>query len=107
MSTGSIVMLVVGLAVIAWAWRCIASARSLHPGTRVVAACTFIPIALACMWGFAAAMEPGDYHVVWRVGYAVVFVISVFTAGWLVLIKRAPEFDDAAAVTSNHTDRGN
>ena len=36
-------------------------------------------------------MEPGDYHIVWRVGYAVVFLACLFAIGWLVLAKRVNE----------------
>lgn len=94
MPTPLIVAVIVGLVIMIWAGRCIIVARRLHPATRIVAALIFAPIALFCLWGFAAAMEPGDYHIAWRVGYVVVFVACLFATGWLVLAKpKSEQFD--------------
>lgn len=94
MPTPLIVALIIGFALIVWAGRCIILARRLHPAVRIVAALTFAPVALFCLYGFAAAMEPGDYHLVWRVGYAVVFFACLFAMGRLVLAKRVSDTVD-------------
>ena len=91
MPTPLIVALIIGFAIIAFAIRCVIGTRQSNPAKRILAAVIFVPIALFCLWGFAAAMEPGDYHIVWRVGYGVVFLMCLFTIGCLVFAKRSKE----------------
>lgn len=88
MPTPLIVALIIGIGIIAFAACCVIGARHSDLPKRILAAVTFVPIALFCLWGFAAAMEPGDYHIVWRIGYGVVFLTCLFTIGWLVFGKR-------------------
>lgn len=79
---------IIGIAVIAFAVRCVISARRSSLAKRSIAALVFVAIGLFCAWGFVAAAEPGEFHFAWRVGYGVVFVTCLFTTGWLIFAKR-------------------
>lgn len=68
--------------------RCVIVAQRLQPAVRTVAALVFAPVALFCMYGFAASMEPGDYHIVWRVAYAIIFLACLSAIGRLVLARQ-------------------
>ncbi len=87
MPTPLIVALIIGCSIVILAGRCIVGARRAGAAKRIFAAVTFAPIALFCLWGFAAAMEPGDFHIVWRVLYAVVFLACLSAIVWLMLAK--------------------
>ena len=52
-------------------------AERLTSPIRFMAAMVFAPLACFCVFGFGAAFEPGDYHVVWRWVYAVTFLACV------------------------------
>ncbi len=91
MPTPLIIMSIIGLAIIAWAVSCIIAVPRTHLAMRIVAALSFVPISLFCLWGFAAAMEPGDYHIVWRVGYGVVFLACLIAIGRVLLAKQVSE----------------
>jgi peptidoglycan/LPS O-acetylase OafA/YrhL len=52
-------------------------AERLTSPVRFMASLVFAPLACFCVFGFGAAFEPGDYHVVWRLVYAVTFLACV------------------------------
>ena len=79
--------LIFGFTILVAASVCVVMARRLNTAIRIVAALAFAPVALFCMFGFAASMEPGDNHVVWRVVYLVVFLACLLAIGRLVLAK--------------------
>ena len=87
MPTPFMFLLLIGFAIVIAASVCVVMARRLHTAIRIVAALAFAPVALFCMFGFAASMEPGDNHVVWRVVYLVVFLACLLAIGRLVLAK--------------------
>ena len=55
---------------------------------RFLAALVFVLLACFRLFGFAATFKPGDYHVVWRVLYAVVFLACLATLFRLAFVKR-------------------
>ena len=79
----------VGLVILVTAIVAVISAPRLGIAARFLAALIFAPLALFCMWGFAAAMEPGDFHILWRVLYVTIFVASLAAIGRLVFTKSA------------------
>jgi len=66
----------------------IVAAPRLGPLIRILALMLLLPVAFFCAFGFAASFEPGDFHVVWRVLYAVVFLASLAGAARLAFVKR-------------------
>jgi hypothetical protein len=87
MPTTLIVTLIVGILLAIAASVCVVMAPRLPMAIRIVAGFLFVLLGLFCVFGFAAAMEPGDYHVVWRVGYAVLFLACLLAIGRLALAK--------------------
>ncbi len=87
MPTSLIVALIVGMAIVTSAVISMIATRRSNATTRRFVAVFFAPIALFCLYGFVAAGEPGDYHIVWRVGYGFVFISCLFTIGWLLFAK--------------------
>lgn len=90
MPTASILPLLMGVVLIIAAVACAVLAPRLPTVMRIAAAIIFLPLALFCVYGFAAAMEPGDDHIVWRIGYPVLFAACLTAIGRLVLTKGAP-----------------
>jgi len=82
-----LIALCIGLVVLIAAILAVVAAPRLGITFRIVAALIFAPWALFCVYGFAASMEPGDFHVVWRVAYAAVFFACVSAIGRLALAK--------------------
>ncbi len=85
---GSLIMLAVGLVLLVGGIATIIKAPQMGAGIRLCAMLMFVPAVLFCPWGFAAAMEPGDYHILWRIGYVLVFLSSLAAIGRLVFSKR-------------------
>lgn len=63
-------------------------ADKLTSPVRFMAAMVFAPLACFCVFGFGAAFEPGDYHVVWRWVYAVTFLACVAALVRLSVARR-------------------
>ena len=91
MSTPLIIALIVGLAIAATAIRALIAAPRLSIAVRVAAALTFVVLALFCAFGFAAAMGPGDDHIIWRIIYGGVFHACAFAVVRLALARRSTE----------------
>ena len=91
MPTSLIVALCIAALIMIWAVRCIWIARRAGLAARMTSAVALAPVALFCLYGFAAAMEPGDYHVVWRVGYGTLFLTCLGAIVWLLLAGWMPE----------------
>ena len=87
MSTPLLVVSLIGLLIIAAAVRCWILAPHLSLIRRLVSAIPFVVLGLFSVYGFAAAMEPGDGHMYWRVLYASVFLACVLAIARLVLAK--------------------
>lgn len=88
MSPAFAVILIVAFAVTSWACGCAFWARSLSRVMRVAAGMVLAAVALFCVYGFVAAMEPGEGHIVWRVGYTFVFLTCLLAIVWLGLAQR-------------------
>ncbi|MCH7751942.1 MAG: hypothetical protein IH898_07295 [Planctomycetes bacterium] len=88
MSIELLVVLSIGLVIVVAATAVVVMASRLGTLIRIIAALAFVPLACFCLFGFAASFEPGDYHVIWRVLYAVVFLACIAALGRLVLVKR-------------------
>jgi len=89
-----LIALCIGLVILVAAIRAVVVAPRLGITFRIVAALVFAPWALFCVYGFAASMEPGDFHVVWRVAYAAVFFACVSAIGRFALAKPQQRNDD-------------
>ena len=89
MPTELIVPLVIGLIIVLSACACAVKAPRLPMPIRIVSVVVLIPVGLFCAFGFAAASEPGDYHHVWQIGYAIVFLACVSAIGRLALAGKA------------------
>lgn len=87
MAAGWIIPLLIGLVILGAAIGCALSAPRLHLVVRILVALIFAFLGMCCLWGFAAAMEPGDGHLVWRVGYVVLLVACLVAMGRLILAK--------------------
>ena len=91
MPTPLIFALFIGLAVATTAIRALMAAPRLSVAARIAAALTFAVLAMFCALGFAAAMEPGDYHIIWRLIYGAVFLVCGSAAVRLALARRSRE----------------
>ena len=73
----------------------VAAAPRLPVVARILAGLVLAPIALFCVFGFVAAMEPGDYHVVWQVGYIALFLLCTLAITRLALAPFSqPDVDE-------------
>lgn len=84
----ALIAALVGTAISVAAIAAACRAPRINWAARVTAIVTFTPVALFCVWGFAAAMEPGDYHAFWRVVYGAVFLSCLPAIGRLAFTKR-------------------
>ncbi len=91
MPTPLIIALFIGLAIALIAIRALIAAPRLSVPVRIAAALTFTVLALFCAFGFAAAMEPGDDHIIWRLVYGTVFLVCGSAIVRLALARRSPE----------------
>jgi hypothetical protein len=82
-----IVASLVGTLIVISAVAAVIKAPRLGKVVRFVAALPFAPIGIICLYGFAAAMEPGDFHVIWRILYAAVFFACLGAIGRLLFSK--------------------
>lgn len=82
-----LIALPIALFVIVAAIRAVVIAPRLGMASRIVAALVFAPVALFCVYGFVASMEPGDHHVIWRVAYVAVILACLSAIGRLVFAK--------------------
>jgi hypothetical protein len=99
MPTTWILPLLIGVVLMIAAVACTVMAPRLATVIRLAAAIVFLPLALFCVYGFVAAAEPGNYHIVWRIGYPVLFVACLAAVGRLVFTKSArPSSPDSAEV---------
>jgi hypothetical protein len=87
MPTELLIAVIIASAILLAAGTSIVMVARLGLAIRIVAALAFVPLALISAWGFAAAMEPGDFHVVWRVLYAAVFVACLGAIGRLAFAR--------------------
>ena len=94
MPTTLIVPLLVAIILVIAASACVVMAPRFPTAMRIVAALLFVPLGLFSVFGFAAAMEPGDYHVVWCVGYSVLFLACLLAIGRLAFAKGATRSSD-------------
>jgi len=94
MPTTLIITLLVGILLFFAASACVVMAPRFPMVIRIVAGLLFILLGLFCVFGFAAAMEPGDYHVAWRVGYAVLFLACLLAIGRLALANNTTRSSD-------------
>ena len=78
----------IGLIIVIAVVAAVVAAPRLDVSIRVFALLSLLPVACFCVFGFAASFEPGDFHVVWRVLYAVVFLVCLAGAVRLVFVKR-------------------
>ena len=92
-----IIALLIGAAFVAVAVRAAIGAGRLSVAVRILAALTFAVVAFVSAWGFAAAMEPGADHIIWRVLYGSVFAACLSAVVRLVVAKRKP-----SETASNH-----
>ena len=83
-----LVGLLIGLGIVVAAIVAVVVASRLGTLIRIIAALPFAFLACFCLFGFAASFEPGDYHIIWRVLYAVVFLACMLALGRLALVKR-------------------
>lgn len=65
-------------------------ATRLGPFVRLLAVLLLVPLACFSAFGFMASFEPGDFHLAWRVAYAVVFLACLIGALQLLLARRQP-----------------
>ena len=63
----------------------VVAAPRLSVVARILVGIVLAPIALFCVFGFLAAMEPGNYHVFWRAGYIALFLLCVLAIARLAL----------------------
>ena len=78
----------IGLIIVISAFAAVVAAPRLGVPIRILALLLLLPVACFCVFGFAASFEPGDFHVVWRVLYAVVFLACLAGSARLVFVKR-------------------
>lgn len=88
MPTALLIALPVALGFIVFACACAWMAPKMHMALRVAGALMFVPVALFCLYGFAASMEPGDFHIVWRIGYVLMLLGSLAAMGRLAFARR-------------------
>ena len=81
------IVLPVGLAILVAAFCAALTAPRLGVAVRALAALVFAPLALFCVYGFAASMEPGDYHFIWRMVYPALFLACSSAVMRLVFAK--------------------
>ncbi len=77
---GSVAVLLAGVVVF--------RAEQLTSPVRLMAAIVFAPLACFCVFGFGAALEPGNDHVVWRWLYAITFLVCGIALVRLMLLRR-------------------
>ena len=68
-------------------------AEKLTTPVRLMVAMVLAPLACFCVFGFGAAFEPGEFHIVWRWLYGTTF-ITCLAALWR--LNRARRRDDNA-----------
>lgn len=83
-----LVALLIGFVLVTALTTIVVMASRLGVVIRIIAGLAIMPLAGFCLFGFAASFEPGDFHVVWRVIYAVVFLVCLAALGRLVFAKR-------------------
>ncbi len=94
MPTELIVPFIIGLFIALSACACAVKAPRLPMPIRIVSAALFVLLGIFCVFGFAAAREPGDYHVVWQIGYAIIFLACLPAVGRLVLAAKPNKVRD-------------
>lgn len=67
---------------------CVIIAPRLPKAIRVVASLVLVLLGLFGAYGVVASGEPGDYHVVWQVGYAVLFLACLAAMVRLVVVRQ-------------------
>jgi len=87
MPTSLIVPLTIAVILLIATIACVMMAPRLPKAVRIAVALVLVLLGLFCALGFVAAGEPGDYHAVWRVGYAVLFVSCVVAIGRLAVVR--------------------
>jgi hypothetical protein len=95
MPTELLIALPIGIGFLVFAGVCMFMAPHLHMTLRIVGAFAFVAVALFSMYGFAAAMEPGDFHKFWRIGYALTFLGSLASIGRLLFARRLGDGEKA------------
>lgn len=88
-----LIALLIAVIVISGAIAAVAAAPRLRWPARILALLLFLPVTLFSVFGFVASFEPGDYHIIWRILYATVFISCVAGAGRIVTARRPS--DDA------------
>jgi len=93
--TALLIALPLGVGFLAFAGVCVFAAPRMPAALRIIGALAFVPVALFSLFGFAASFEPGEFHVVWRVGYALAFLGSLASIGRLLLARWTDNKHDA------------
>jgi len=62
----------------------------LAPIAKTLLGLLFGLMALFCIFGFMASFEPGENALVFKIGYAIGFLLTAGLGVWIVLGKSAP-----------------
>ena len=54
---------------------------------RTICAFAYLPVTIFCVYGFLAAQEPGNSAIYFRIGYPIIFIISLMSIIRLKLSK--------------------
>ena len=102
MPTPLIIAFLIGLVIVLTAIRALVAAPRLSVAARILAALAFTLLALFCAFGFAAAMEPGDDHLLWRMVYGGVFLACVASVVRLTFARQKSETTEESPGRSDH-----
>lgn len=89
MPTTLVIPLLIGIVLIIAAVACAVFASRLPAVIRIASAAIFLSLALFCVYGFIAALEPGEWAIFFRFAYPLLFAFCLAALGRLVFAKNA------------------
>lgn len=96
MSDALFVALLIGFLFFLAACAAFILAPRLGTGLRLAAVLILTAVALICLFGFVATLEPIEHRPVWRILYGTVFVVCVSVGFRLIAAKRINAKDEQA-----------